>query len=169
MSRQRDAAEAAGPEEDVDEAAVTAMIEQVLGSKPRPISWARLSADQAAEVWLALEEWVRWLVSRYALDHRDVPACWYAHGDLVEELTALWTAHQGAYDRAGAPTGPADWHHTLALTRARLQLWAGRTGCRHGQHRAPAATAWAADPAPQGDLDSFLAHVEADAESRAQA
>ena len=88
--------------EDVDAAAVDAMIEQVLARAPRPIDWARLSAEHAAQVWLDLDEWVRWLVTRYALDHRDVPPCWYAHGDLVEELTALWTAHRAAYDRTGA-------------------------------------------------------------------
>ncbi len=118
-------------------------------------------------MWLALDDWVRWLVTRYALDHREIPPCWYAHGDLVEELTALWSAHQSAYDRAGPATGPADWHHTLAVTRSRLQLWAGRTGCRHGQHRDPVAPAWAGEPSPADYLDAFLARVEADVAGRA--
>jgi hypothetical protein len=153
--------------EDVDAAAVNAMIEQVLGRVPRPIHWARLSAEDAAQVWLDLDEWVRWLARTYALDHRDVPPCWYAHGDLVEELTALWTGHRGAYDPAGPPTGPADWHQILATTRTRLQLAAARTGCRHDQHRAPTPPAWASDPAPQGYAGSFLAHVDDDAATRA--
>lgn len=154
--------------DDVDAAALEAMIEHALGRVPRPITWATLTAEQAAQVWLALDEWVRWLVTRYALDHRDIPACWYAHGDLVEELTALWTAHQGAYDRAGPATGPADWHQVLANTRTRLQAWAARTGCRHDQHRAPTPPAWAGDPTRGGYTDAFLAHVDADADHRVQ-
>lgn len=154
-------------DDDADAAAMDAMIEEILGRVPRPITWAALSAAQAGEVWLALDEWVRWLVTRYALDHRDVPACWYAHGDLVEELTALMTAHQGAYDRAGPATGPADWHQVLANTRTRLQAWAGRTGCRHGQHRDPTPPAWAGEPAPTEYGEAFLAHVETDTKHRA--
>jgi len=154
--------------DDADAAALDAMIEHALGRVPRPITWATLTAEQAAEVWLALDEWVRWLVARYALDHRDIPPCWYAHGDLVEELTALWTAHQGAYDRAGGPTGPVDWHQTLANTRVRLQGWAARTGCRHAQHRAPTPPAWASEPAPGDYTDAFLDHVDTDAAARVQ-
>lgn len=154
----------ADPDDDpVDAAVVDAMIEAALGRIPRPIAWARLTAEQAAEVWLALDDWVRWLVARYALDHRDVPPCWYTHDDIVEELTALWTAHRAAYDPTGPPTGPADWHHTLAATRSRLQVWAGRTGCRHGEHRSATRPGWAADPAGQ---DAFLEFVDDDAAHR---
>ena len=156
----------AGLDDDPDAAAVNAMIEDLLGRVPRPITWSRLTAEQADQTWLALDEWVRWLVTRYALDHRDVPPCWYAHGDLVEELTALMTAHQGAYDRAGPATGPADWHQVFANTRTRLQLWAARTGCRQAQHRPPTPPAWASDPAPEDYLHDFLAHVETDTETR---
>jgi len=154
--------------DDADAAALDAMIDHALGRVPRPIRWTTLTAEQAAETWLALDDWVRWLVTRYALDHRDVPACWYAHSDLVEELTALWTAHRGAYDRAGGPNGPADWHQVLANTRTRLQAWAGRTGCRHGQHREPVPPAWAGDPAAPEYLEGFLAHVDTDAADRVQ-
>ncbi len=151
---------------DVDAASVDLMIEQALARAPRPIDWSHLGAEDAAEVWLALDEWVRALVTRYALDHREVPPCWYAHGDLVEELTALWVAHQGAYEPAGPATGPADWHHLLAATRSRLQLAAARTGCRNDQHRPPAPPAWASEPAPAGYTSAFIAHVDHDATTR---
>jgi len=141
-----------------DDADVDAYIEDALGTIPRPIDWRRLTHDQAASTWAALDTWVRWLVTRYALDHRDVPPCWYAHGDLVEELTALMTAHQAAFDRTGAATGPLDWHQTLATTRTRLQLWAARTGCRHREHRTPTPPAWAA-PDAADYADAFTAHV----------
>ena len=94
-----------------DEAAdIDALVEELLGTTPRPVNWSRLSPDQAAARWAALDEWVRWLARRYSLDHRDLPPCWYAHGDLVEELSALHTAHQAAFD----PGGPGDGARRLA-------------------------------------------------------
>ncbi len=121
------------------------LVDQILGSKPRPVDWSLLTGEAAAEQWVALEAWVRWVVGRYAIDVREIPACWAGHGDLVEELSALHTAHRAAFDPAGPPTGPADWHATLANTRARLHLAVSRTGCRAGQHRDPAIPEWATE------------------------
>jgi hypothetical protein len=90
-----------------------------------------------------LAAWVRWLVRRYAIDPREIPPCWAERGELVEELSALHTAHRAAYDHEGPPTGPADWHATLANTRARLHQSVSRTGCRAGQHRPSSTPAWA--------------------------
>jgi hypothetical protein len=120
-----------------------ALVDEILGSKPRPIDWTRLAGAAAEEARAALDAWVRWLVARYAIGVREIPACWAEHGDLFEELSALRTAHQAAFDPASPPTGPADWHATLANTRARLQLAVARTGCRAGQHRVPDPPAWA--------------------------
>ena len=121
-----------------------ALVDELLGSKPRPVDWRRLTGEAAAQQWADLHAWVRWLVGRYAIDPREIPPCWGAHGELVEELSALHTAHQAAYDPAGAPTGPADWHTTLANTRSRLHLSVARTGCRAGQHRDSATPEWVA-------------------------
>ena len=92
---------------------------------------------------MLFRSWVRWLVTRYCLDHREIPPCWAEHGDLIEELSALHTAHQAAYDPTGPASGPSEWHQVLANTRARLQLWVARTGCRLTEHRAPVPPAWA--------------------------
>ncbi|MEE6296619.1 hypothetical protein [Georgenia wangjunii] len=131
------------------DADLDALVDQVLGQRPRPIDWSQLRGDELEEQWEVLDRWVRWLVCRYALDHRDIPACWYTHGDLVEELSALRTAHHGAFDPSGPASGPAEWHQILANTRARLQLWVARTGCRPAEHRPPIAPTWAHEPAPQ--------------------
>lgn len=120
-----------------------ALVEQILGAKPRPIDWSLLNGRPAEEARAVLDSWVRWLVTRYAIDPREIPPCWAEHGDLFEELSALHTAHRAAFDTAGPPTGPADWHTMLANTRARLQLAVARTGCRAEQHRAPSAPEWA--------------------------
>ena len=151
-----------------DEAAdIDALVDELLGTTPRPVNWSRLSRDQAAARWAALDEWVRWPARRYSLDRRDIPPCWYAHGDLVEELSALHTAHQAAFDPAGPATGPADWHQHLANTRARMQTWIARTGCRRGQHRAPAQIEWAIEPAPTDYCAPLAEHVSRDLEHRA--
>lgn len=121
---------AGGDELDGDE-----LVELVLGRRPRPLDWSRLDHEALAAAHAALTEWVGWLVLRYGLDHRDVPPCWAQHGALVEELSALHTAHQASFDPGGSPMGPAEWHQILGNARARLQLWAARTGCRPAEHR----------------------------------
>jgi hypothetical protein len=116
-----------------------------LALMPAPVDWARLDADEAADAWHRLDGWVRWLVHRYRLDHRDVPACWYRHPDLVEELSALHTSHQAAFHPESSPHAPLDWHHQLSATRHRLQNAVSRTGCRPAEHRDLTAAAWASD------------------------
>ncbi len=57
-----------------------------------------------------LDSWTAWLRHRYPLA-RKIPGCWAQHPELVEELTALWLAWQGAYQQPDAPlTAAADWH-----------------------------------------------------------
>ena len=122
--------QAADPNDELD-----ALVDQVLDRAPRPTDWARVPAHEAPMQWAALDAWVRWLVRRYTLDHRDVPPCWYRHGALVQELTALRDAHAGAYHPAQPLGGPADWHQTLGYTRLRCRDWVARTGCKPGEHR----------------------------------
>lgn len=128
--------------------------------------WRQLDAQAAATAWVALDDWVRWFAVRYALDHRDVPPCWYAHGHLVEELSALRTAHRACFDPAASAMAPVEWHQVLAATRTRLQLWAGRTGCRPGEHRPDAPPAWAIEPPTADYSGGFGGHVEADLDGR---
>jgi hypothetical protein len=65
-------------------------------------------------------QWVDWLVSRYQLGHV-IPPCWWAHGPMVEELSALETAWRGAYSYNGvAPDSGVIWHEHLARCLARL-------------------------------------------------
>ncbi|WP_315093233.1 hypothetical protein [uncultured Cellulomonas sp.] len=119
-----------------------ALVDRILGRTPRPVDWSRLDGDEARAAHDALQLWVHWLVRRYAFDHRDVPPCWAEHDALVEELSALHTAHRACFDHAGSPMGPAEWHQILGSTRARLQVWASRTGCRTGEHRADPVPPW---------------------------
>lgn len=137
-----------------------ALVEQVLGRAPRPVAWTRVTAADAPAQWAALDEWVRWLVTRYALDHRDVPPCWYRHGSLVEELSALRGAHTVAFDPSQPAGGAADWHTTFGYARARLQGWNARTGCKSGQHRDDTPAEWALDPHASSYHAAFTAAVQ---------
>jgi hypothetical protein len=130
---------------------------------PAPVDWSALDGSTAANAWQQLDAWVRWLVTRYLLDHRDVPACWYQHTDLVEELSALRTAHRAAFDARGTAHGPLDWHQQLASSRQRLQTAVARTGCRPDEHRTHPLPAWATNP---GHMAAFAHHVARDVAAR---
>jgi hypothetical protein len=125
-------------------------------------SWQAMSPARAAEAWTALIEWVDELVERYALDET-IPACWYAHGAMVEELHALHLAWLGAYTgRSGQPTDRAYWHELFARCLARIREW-NRHGCAAGAHRGD-------DPVPPTDAQRTKrgAHVHADLQARAR-
>lgn len=96
-------------------------------------NWRLLSDDEAPAVWKELRAWVEWFVARYRVPESTVPACWWKHGQLVEELSALQAAHAAAFDRSDAGFGPLGWHERLSLAVPRLtRAYAG--GCSNG-HR----------------------------------
>ncbi len=101
---------------------------------PPPTCWPVLETADATEAMTSLAQWVKWLVSRYGLDHRTVPGCWAEHGALVEELSALHGAWNAAYAQTAHPSAPLDWHTNFASSRERLADWIARTGCRPGTH-----------------------------------
>lgn len=102
---------------------------------PMPIvRSAHTPRDQA----LLLEEldlWVDWLTDRYRLDHRTVPHCWHEHPELLEELSAVHLAWQGAYVSTAAPDEALRWHEHFAAAASRLNDWVARIGCRPDSHR----------------------------------
>ena len=133
---------------------------------PVVICWEDLGPEEYGRTLGELAKWLAWLRRTYRIPATVFPPCWYAHGDLLEELSALHTAHQGAYHPDGAATGPADWHHQLAATRTRLNASVARTGCRPGEHRPAAPPAWAADPPPEGYATGLAGHITADLATR---
>lgn len=100
----------------------------------RPVNWAALDSGRAAEQWGVLTDWTDWLRDRYSL-HERIPACWYAHPPILEELSALRSAWVGTYlnPQARAGDGTA-WHDLLDRTLHRIDSW-DRTGCADGTHR----------------------------------
>ena len=84
------------------------------------INWRTLSGREARAAWNDLRAWVEWFTIRYRVPESTVPACWWKHGQLVEELSALHTAHTAAFDASDAGFGPIGWHERLAIATPRL-------------------------------------------------
>lgn len=101
------------------------------------VDWHTLHADQLRQAWDQLTCWVDWLTERYLLE-QTVPACWYRHGPLVEELSALRAAWLGAYTGRPAAGDPAAWHDQFERTLARIRDW-DKAGCAAGTHRSDVA------------------------------
>lgn len=95
------------------------------------VDWYTLPDSDAASAWDALRLWVEWVTVRYNVAQSVVPACWYRHGALVEELSALHTAHRASFDSSDAGYGPVGWHERLAIALPRLTRAYGG-GCNNG-------------------------------------
>ena len=134
-----------------------------LGAVPRPVNWRRLDPESAAVEWAALDEWVRWLVSRYDLDGRELPPCWHQHGSLTEELSGLRGAHLVAFDPTQPASAASDWHRILWDTRVRLSDTVARSGCTERNHNRIATPGWVSSTAY---ADSLAETVRADIAQR---
>lgn len=95
------------------------------------VNWRTLTDKDAAEVWEALRDWVEWVTVRYNIPATTIPGCWYQHPALVEELSALHTAHTAAFDQSDAGYGPIGWHERFHLALPRLARAYGG-GCTRG-------------------------------------
>lgn len=102
----------------------------------QPISWPHLDDEKSAEQLDELTDWVLWVTWRFNLDHRTVPDCWTQHGAIIEELSALYTAWQTAYNQTADGDAPLAWMNQFANARHRLTDSVARTGCRSSEHRA---------------------------------
>ena len=101
-----------------------------------PVCWATMTDPETENALDELEDWVFWVVDRYALDHRTVPPCWPEHGALIEDLSALRVAWLAAFGITGRPEAPREWHAQFAAARQRMTEAASLTGCRPSEHRA---------------------------------
>ena len=99
------------------------------------VNWRTLDDDTAPEIWDRLADWVDWFTDRYQIPQRRIPACWYRHPALVEELSALHTAWTVSYDTVDAGYGPIGWHERLAAALPRLATW--YNGECHDGHTRP--------------------------------
>ena len=110
------------------------------------VNWRTLTPDQAPEAWAKLHEWVTWLCGRYGVENTIVPDCWWRHGSLVEELSALHSAWLASFDETDSGYGPIGWHERWAIAKERLRKnYSG--ACLNG-HKLPSTRLM---PAPYDD------------------
>jgi hypothetical protein len=130
-----------------------------------PVCWATLDRVTAAREWAALGDWVRWLATRYGLATSTVPPCWYRHGGIVEELSALRTGWLAAYAPDARPSAALHWHHMFDGTRDRLHQTTRFNGCTNDDHRDDDLARWLTIPDPRFDAtpDADLANRTPDA------
>lgn len=105
------------------------------------VDWRTLPDTDARAAWNSLREWVEWFTVRYQIPVSIVPACWYRHGRLVEELSALHAAHTSAFDPLDSGLGPIGWHERLDLALPRLRH-AYYGGCSNS-HQSYSPRSWA--------------------------
>jgi hypothetical protein len=94
------------------------------GPAPANWCWQSIGEDEAFEQWRQLASWVGWLRCRYPIADQ-LPACWWRHSELVEELTAVWLAWHAAYtEPRGQLTAPVDFHdRVLPSFLPRVRRW----------------------------------------------
>lgn len=102
-------------------------------SKPAPWNWKELDGPGAAKLLTGLREWVDWYNGRYGVAAESrIPGCWYRHGPVVEELSAVWIAWQAAYHGHKTPNDAAAyWHERIlwpTITRIKRGTW-GLSAC----------------------------------------
>jgi len=111
------------------------------------VCWDDLSREEREALWPEFVLWVLRLADRYEVPNDQLPRdCWWMHGAVVEELTALWTSHQSAYAaEEDAGSAPYLWQDAWSRAIERIaRLWLGGT-CRNGQHRPRHRQAWSDD------------------------
>lgn len=87
------------------------------------VNWRTLADDEAPVTWAPLGDWVTWFLDRYEIPTAKVPPCWWRHGALVEELSALHTAWLVSFDTADGGYGPIGWHERLPVSMQRINGW----------------------------------------------
>lgn len=113
-----------------------------------PVVWHKLSADERGALWIEFAAWVVRMADQYELTTEQLPhACWWEHGAVVAELTALWTGWESAYgNEEDAAAGPYLWHDAWSRGIERIgRMWLGE--CTNGYHNEKSRTLWGTDPA----------------------
>ena len=144
---------------------------------PGPVNWNLLTADQAEDAWLELNQWVNWLRTTFGLPASVIPPLWHRHWELVWELSALHIHWLCAYDPEQNGSAPIGWLRDFADSRQRLRDWVATCGTRLDRDRPTRQTVWLGEapgapieekPITDRDED-FVAFVIADVNRRRQA
>ena len=91
-------------------------------SSPVCIQTASVPAGEGIDIE-SLATWVDWMQDRYAGTGDWLTPCWWRHGFVVEELSALRTSWLGVYsaDERPAHTAALTWHEQAEKCRDRIR------------------------------------------------
>lgn len=131
-------------------------------SPAQPLNWRTLSADEAEQEWLALNQWVHWLRREFGLSAAIVPPYWHRHPELVWELSALHQRWLAAYDPYQDPSAPLAWMAEFAAARQRLHDWVAISGTRLDRDRPTRQTSWPGEDPPPIEAESRITNREDD-------
>lgn len=112
-----------------------------------PVVWHKGNEEERAALWGEFTAWVIRMADTYELTTEQLPhACWWEHGSVVDELTALWTGWESAYgNEEDAAAGPYLWHDGWSRGIERIsRIWLGE--CTNGYHHSKSRTVWGTDP-----------------------
>lgn len=101
----------------------------------RTVDWRTLNDERAPFEWSALRAWVEWFTVRFDIPPSVVPDCWWKHGEIVEELAALRSAHLQLFDASDTGIGPITWLQYLSTSLPRLTRAGGGCTREHREHR----------------------------------
>lgn len=147
-----------------------------LDQPPAPINWNLLTAEQAEDAWLELNQSVNWLRTTYGLPASVVPPLWHRHPELVWELSALHIHWLCAFDPEQNGSAPIGWQGLRRHSSKAARL--GRSARNPtGPDRPTRQTVWPgedpAEPVEEKPItnrdEDFVAHVIADVNRRRQA
>lgn len=147
-----------------EDPAVTALSAE--GEEPQWLAtrWRELPEEEMGQVWAFLREWVDWLVEAHRVPQDEIPACWFRHPDIVEELWAAAGAETQAWEATSPTMMPMTaWHFHLRMMRDRLRGRAKECVAKkaHVPARsfAPGIGAWVL-PVDEADWAAHLAEVQ---------
>ncbi|MER7194814.1 hypothetical protein [Streptomyces flaveolus] len=112
-----------------------------------PVVWHKVEEEERTKLWGEFTAWVIRMADTYELTTEQLPhACWWEHGAVVAELTALWTGWESAYaNEDDAAAGPYLWHDAWSRGIERIgRTWLGE--CTNGYHQTKSRTVWGTDP-----------------------
>ena len=127
--------------------------ERTFGQLRGPVHWPSLTEDETRDRMRELDEWVRHLVRRFAVEPRIIPPCWAQHGPLVEILSALRDHERADYADTASPTAAVDFIRALHDAQIFLTEHVSKTQCSVAGHRDDLIAPWLTPKAsaPQSD------------------
>ncbi|MER5890449.1 hypothetical protein ABT160_42035 [Streptomyces sp. NPDC001941] len=113
-----------------------------------PVVWHEVKGEDREALWTEFTAWVIRMADAFELTTEQLPhACWWEHGAVVAELTALWTGWESAFgSEQDAAAGPYLWHDAWARGIERIgRSWLGE--CTNGYHQPKTRTVMGTNPA----------------------